>query len=74
MKVVQNYQVGIPLNTHKSVKWSIQTTFDGKIRIYVEIFVGIDWLVLEKNMILTDFTVLCVWGQEINQNARTIFY
>ena len=48
-KLVQNYQVGLPLNTHKSVKSSIQTTFDGKIRNYVEFCVGIDKLVLKKN-------------------------
>ena len=33
IKVVPNYQVGLPLNTHKSVKSSIQATFDGKMRI-----------------------------------------
>ena len=46
-KLVQNYQVGLPLNTHKSVKSSIQTTFDGKIRNYVEFCVGIFWQVLQ---------------------------
>ena len=48
-KLVQNYQVGLPLNTHKSVKSSIQTTFDGKIRKYVKFCVRIDELVLKKN-------------------------
>ena len=57
-KLVQNYQVGLPLNSHKSVKPSIQTTFDGKIRNYVEFCVGIDELVLKKKSILAGFTVV----------------
>ena len=57
-KLVQNYQVGLPLNTHKSVKSSIQTTFDGKIRNYVEFCVGIDELVLKKKSIMAGFTVV----------------
>ena len=57
-KVVQNYQVGLPLNAHKSVKSSIQTTFDAKIRNCVEFCVGIDLMVLKKKSILTGFTVV----------------
>ena len=74
-KLVQNYQVGLPLNTHKSVKSSIQTTFDGKIRNYVEFCVGIDELVLKKNrfwQVLQLFKILFSWLYNTNYKGENI--
>ena len=51
---VHKYQVGLPLNTHKLVKSSIQATSDGKISIYVKFYIGIHKLVL-KRMIFDRF-------------------
>ena len=47
-KVVQNYQVGLLLNTNKSVTSSVQAMVDGNIRIYVKLCVGIHQLVLKE--------------------------
>ena len=47
-KVLQNYQVGPPWDTHKVVRSLIQITFDGKIKIFIEFRIGIHRLALKR--------------------------